>query len=224
MNDTHLFRNGGSLVYRAQMSDGAKKDDDPKKDDVVEAPTSGPAKLATVRTTPPPIPPELLKEARSRVDPNVFIVQLGPRIDPHEMVSVTKAMLNVFQEDEERSLRNYIARSNAVTENKLKDPDEIEKRKTNGNRRLLRCVVALLACVMLGGGLAYSMLHGTVVLAGLMLTIGGMALCATALLASGESVTTTDLVRIANAFKLQLAPDAPKPDTNEASKGKGKKR
>src|SRR5207253_391678 len=86
-----------------------------------------------------------------------------------------------------------------IIEAKLKDPDEVEKRRNNGVRRNLKLLIGFIALLVIGGGIAGALLKGPIIVVSLLLLIGAVSIAMLGPLASGESVTASDVAQILNA-------------------------
>ena len=165
-------------------------------------------KGALVKRTQDLILPELLEAIRqegAHVDINVLLVQLVQKTDdPDAIVENSEKMLAVAQKYEEKRVENFMRMADAIIDVKNRDPDKVEKRRNNRMRRCLKGVVGACALGGLGGGAAVVALGGSIVVAAALLAAGSIALAMSGPLASGESMSSNDVVRIMNALRTML--------------------
>jgi hypothetical protein len=166
-----------------------------------------------------PILPEVLPATRNRVDVNIFLFQVAQRVDPSEMVATTRQMFELINEFEHKDVELFKARADALIDAKTRDPDEVDKRKSNAVRRVLKIVVAVLAAVMLFGGIGIAAYQGSIVVAALLISSGAVGLAMIVFLATGESLTASDLVRVITAAARSSHP-LPQPPPDPEQKGK----
>jgi hypothetical protein len=181
----------------------------PKEDQPPGQKPEGEKAPVLARKTQEVILPELLETIRqegAHVDINVLLVQLGKRgDDPGEFVVNAEKILEVAQKYEDRRVENFKRMAHAIIEVKLRDPDEVEKRRNNGMRRFLKGVIGGCAVVGLGGGIAALPLGASIVTIGALLSVGVLALAMCGPLATGESMSSNDVVRIMNAMRTMFS-------------------
>lgn len=102
---------------------------------------------------------------------------------------------------EDHRLKTWQQRAQAVIDVKSKDPDEIEKRQNNQVRRGLKITVGACAVLGCGGAVVGAIVGAGIVVTGMLATIGAISLAMLTPLASGESVSSNDTVRILEAVK-----------------------
>lgn len=127
------------------------------------------------------------------------IIQKAPSTE--EMVKQSKAMIELAEHDAQARVRVFRETAAAVIEAKNNDPDEKAKRADNKLRRCLKVVLASSMVLCLAGGIASVIGGGSVVLSGLLLVIGAVGLAMLGPLASGETLSTSDVVQLVNAVK-----------------------
>lgn len=145
---------------------------------------------------------EAIRREGGHVDVNVILVQLIKRAErPEEVFAQAEKFLEVAQKFEDHRVANFQRMSNAIIDVKTRDPDEIDKRKNNQVRRALKGVVGGCALVSLGGAITSIALGGGIVVTGLLVAVASVSLAMTGPLASGESMSSNDAVRIVNAVR-----------------------
>lgn len=155
-------------------------------------------------------------EQGSQVNINVLLVQLTQRATTsEETLASAERAFELARKFEHQRLEDFKARTDAVIEIKNKDPDEVEKRANNRTRRHLKYGLASCALGGLSGGLALALAGGSIVPCGLLLGVGAMSVALLGPLASGESVSSNDVVRIVQSlrslFPSQSPPQSPQP-------------
>jgi hypothetical protein len=171
---------------------------------------------------------ETLRQEGKHVDVNVLLVQLIQKSkDTDNVVEISERMLAVAQRFEDQRVENFMRMANAIIDVKQRDPDEQEKRRNNRMRRGLKVVVGACAIGCLGGGIACVLYGGSMVVTSLLVAVGAIALAMSGPLASGESMSSNDVVRIVSAMKGML-PDRGEVEedegTGQSSSPKGRKR
>lgn len=159
------------------------------------------------------IPSEIIQATRGRLDPNVILIQVTQRVEPAEMVEAARQVFGLIEEYDQRDLELFRARTNALIDARIRDPDEIDKRKNNATRRSLKGALVGLSTVSLGGGIAVALVGGPIVVAALLLAAGGLGIAMIGPLASGESVTSNDVVRVITAMQRKLPSDPQQQET-----------
>lgn len=145
---------------------------------------------------------EAAKAIGGQIQINVLLQQVAARApSTDDLVKQSKALIELAEQDAQARVRIFKETAAAVIDAKRNDPDEIDKRRHNGLRRGLKMVLAGATILALGGGIAAVIGGGSVVLAGLLLVIGAVGLAMLGPLASGESMSTNDVVQLVNAVK-----------------------
>ena len=164
---------------------------------------------------------EAIKQERSQIDVNILLIQVVNKSeDPDKMIASSKQILELTQQYEDQRLKNFKERANAIIDIRTRDPDEVEKRKNNSVRRILKLVLA--ASIVLGGvGAVFAVVkEANILLAGILAVIAGLGIAVSAPLASGESISSNDVVRIFGAVKglFGTPPQQVPPAKNQRSK------
>jgi len=170
---------------------------------------------------------EALRQEGAHVDVNVLLVQLISKTkDPDAIVLNSEKMLAVAQSYEEARVENFRRMADAIIDVKNRDPDELEKRRNNRMRRCLKGIVGGCSLVGLGGGIAGILAGSNIIVVGALLTAGCIALAMSGPLATGESMSSNDVVRIVSAMRMRLPERRGDGDGDEeegAAKGSGSK-
>lgn len=167
---------------------------------------------------------EALRQEGSQVDFNVLLVQLVNKTeDPNAIVLNSEKMLAITQRYEETRVENFRRMANAIIDVKNRDPDELEKRRNNRMRRCLKGIVGGCSLVGLGGGIAGILAGGNVIAIGALLTAGCIALAMAGPLATGESMSSSDVVRIVGAMRLVPGRGGRSEDRSPSRSGKRKR-
>lgn len=144
---------------------------------------------------------EAIQREEGRIDVNVILVQLVQKSEnPEAFVEKAERVLAVTQRFEEQRVENFKRMAHAVIEAKTADPDEVDKRRNNRARRALKLTVAGVMVVSVVGAVTNAAAAGGIVLTGLFVIIGALALAMAGPLATGESMSPMDVVRIVKAF------------------------
>jgi hypothetical protein len=164
--------------------------------------------------------PEILAAAKqegAKVDVNVLLIQLSQKSQtPDELVLNSERVLDLARKFEDHRLESFKKMADAVIAVKNSDPDELEKRRNNGMRRRLKGVIATCVVASLASCIWVATMSGNVVLASLLGGVGMMGLGALVPLASGESVSSNDVVRMFAAMSSFLRPKAdPEPEKRD---------
>lgn len=145
---------------------------------------------------------EVIRQEGSRVDVNVLVVQLvNQAADPAELILKSEEILALAQKFEDHRVANFQRLADAIIEVKTRDPDEIEKRRNNRIRRALKTVVGSCAVASLGAAIVTVWIGAGIVATGLFVTMGALSLAMAGPLASGESMSSRDVVRIIDAIR-----------------------
>lgn len=146
---------------------------------------------------------EALKQERiGQININILLQRVTEKHeDPDVMLERTEKMLALADRYERDRLKAFQERANAIIDVKLRDPDEVEKRHNNRARRCLKYAVGVMSISSLAGTIYCVAVGASVVLAGLLGCAGALGLAMLGPMASGESVSSTDIVRIVNAIR-----------------------
>lgn len=146
---------------------------------------------------------EAIKQERiGQININVLLqgVTAGEK-DPDRLIASTERMLELADRYEQNRLRAFRERADAIIAVKQRDPDEIEKRNNNRARRCLKYSVAGMSVASLGIAVVCVIMQAGVVITGLFASAGALGLAMLGPMATGESVSSTDIVRIVNAIR-----------------------
>jgi hypothetical protein len=184
------------------------------------------ANAALARRSADLLLPEVLAAVRqegAKIEVNVLLANITEKSQsPEELVKYSEELLDIARKFEDHRVETFKKMSGAVIEAKTKDPDEIEKRANNGMRRRLKGVLAIGGIGSIFGAVAVGLYGGNLLVAVLLGTVGAMCLATLGPLASGESVSSNDMVRMfsawASAFRPPLKQD--KPSADERRKGR----
>jgi hypothetical protein len=171
-------------------------EDEKKKDDkaLEQKPTQAPTVL----------PPEFVEMLKgTTINVNNLLVQIGNKTqDPKEFIKDSKELLDIAKAFDAQRFEQFKKHGETIIDFKTRDPDEIEKRRNNRARRFLKYLVGGGGAVGIVGGLASLWIPGVpLAIAGLLLASGAVCLTLSAVLASGESVSTNDVVNIVRAVR-----------------------
>src|SRR3954470_14295474 len=177
------------------MADQDDSNDDSKRD----------AGLVSLAENSDVIIPQLVEAFRkggAPLDINVLLVQVIRKThDPVEALESSRQLIAMVKDIEQERVENFRNMANAVIEVKQRDPDEIEKRRNNKMRRLLKGLVGACAIGGLGGGIAGVAMGANLVVTSLLVAAGCLGLALSGPLAAGESVSSNDVVRIVSALR-----------------------
>jgi hypothetical protein len=194
---------------------------------------SEPAKSDATSITPASrqeiVPIEVIEAMRSQgVDVNVLILNLVNRTTTGaEARESAREALELAKEFENFQLEAFKQRASAIIDAKTRDPDEIDKRASNANRRQLKLAIAVLGLGGLAGAGAVIYVGGGVALGLLLAAIGAVAVASLAILASGESLSANDVVKMINAVGRANRREPPPPSSrppSEPRRARGGKR
>jgi len=133
---------------------------------------------------------------------NVLLQQVVDKApSTEELVKQTKALIELAEQDAQARLRIFKDTAAAFIEAKTNDPDEKDKRAHNRLRRCLKIVLAGVTVCVLIGGITAVIAGGSIVLSGLLLVIGAVGIAMLGPLASGESLTPSDVVQLVTAVR-----------------------
>jgi hypothetical protein len=142
----------------------------------------------------------LRQEKSGQINVNILIQQVSEKAqNPQEIIVETERALELAKKWQDTSLQAFRDRVAAVVEAKLTDPDEIEKRHNNKARRRLKYLIGVIALIGLAGGIGTAAAAGNIIVVTLLLLIGAVAVAMLGPLASGESVSASDIVQILQA-------------------------
>ncbi len=179
------------------------------------------------QTTESLIIPELAEAIRregGHVDVNVLLVQVVNKSDPADMVVRSEKMLEIAEKYEAQRVENFKRMAAAIIDVKNRDPDEIEKRANNKVRRCLKGIIGGYAVVGLLGGITTAALGGSLGIALSLMSTAGLALALLGPLATGESVSSNDIVRIVGAMRTFFSAGSSKPRPEPPTPAPAKRR
>lgn len=178
--------------------------------------------IVTVDTSLVPEVIEAIREERvGGININILLQRVTEQHeDPDAVIVRTEKMLALAEKYEQSRLKAFTDRANAIIDVKTRDPDEIEKRQNNRARRCLKYAVAGTALTMLGAAVFSVWIGAGIVITGLFGCAGALGLAMMAPMATGESVSSTDVVRIVNAIRGAAEAQEEQP----ADSGKRKRR
>ncbi len=174
---------------------------------------------------PKPLHVEIVEnplQGQPAINVNILLQQVTRDADPSQALENADKALELAKKWEDHNLQVFKQRAEAAIQYKERDPDELEKRKSNGLRRSLKKVIATGGIIGVGGMLTVAGLGGSMVVAVLSGLVGAVCLASLAPLASGESVSAAEVVNIINAIARGM-PQA-KGEQHNQNQGKGKKR
>lgn len=160
---------------------------------------------------------ETLRQEGGRVDINVLLVNLANKIeDPDEIAEQSEKILELARKFESHRVSNFQRMADAIIDVKERDPDEKEKRRNNRARRALKGVVG--SCALTGtiGAVVSIALGGGIVVTGLLVSVAAVGLAMSGPLASGESMSSNDAVRIVHAVGKALGSPSDKPEDSKS--------
>lgn len=164
---------------------------------------------------------EAIQEGEGRIDVNVILVQLSQKAeDPDAFIEKAERVLTVTERFEQQRVENFRRMAEAVIEAKRADPDEVDKRRNNRARRALKFTVAGAMVVAVIGAVINAAVGGGIVLTGLFVIVGTLALAMAGPLATGESLSPADVVRIVTALSDALPPRRKRKEEDEKSPSK----
>lgn len=199
-------------------------DDEKKSDEKSLAPPAGQEQPKPGAVVPSSVlPPELAEALKAgTINVNNLLIQIGNKTqDPKEFLRDTKELLELSKAFDAQRLGHFIAQGNAIIDMKNRDPDEVEKRRNNRTRRFLKYLVGGGGMVCIGAGiLGLSFASMPIAIAAILFGTGAVCLPLTAVLASGESVSTSDVVSIFRAVTglADKSRVTPRPEQSESRK------
>ena len=149
----------------------------------------------------PEIVEALKGEGAAQININILLRHVIERAEsPERLQQQVQALIALHAEFEAQRLKAFKARTQAIIDAKSRDPDEIEKRSNNLVRRQLKRAIAVCA---IGGNLGalFSVASGgPIVLTGSLAVVGVVCIAMLGPLASGESISSNDVVRMVTAL------------------------
>lgn len=140
------------------------------------------------------------QEKQGQINVNILIQQVSEKSNnPEEIITQTERVLELAEKWEARRVQAFRDRVDAIVEAKTKDPDEIQKRQSNKVRRGLKVLLGFIAPTAILGGIAVAAIGGNIIVVALLLLIGVVTVAMLGPLASGESVSASDVVQIIQA-------------------------
>lgn len=137
----------------------------------------------------------------------VFVQVTQHEEDPDRWAEQMKTSLQVMKDYEKANIEITRERLNVLREAKEQDPDGIDKRSNNQTRRGLKWVIAAMAIMCLALGVAFCYFGQPDNVISLVLGIGAMLGVGLLVLASGESISADDVVRVIQAVRSQPGSD-----------------
>lgn len=170
-----------------------------------------PGKLTKPDTSLAPEIVEALKiEGNAQININILIQKVAEKAQTPEMaLQHIDTAIELSRKYEDHRLDTFRARTRAIIDAKENDPDEIEKRLNNRTRRQLKGVIATCAVVGIAGALVSAAVGGGIVITGLLAAFAGVSIAMSGPLASGESISSTDVVRMVQALGDVIGKTAP---------------
>jgi hypothetical protein len=172
--------------------------------------------------------PELIAAARqegAKIEVNVLLATITEKSQsPQELVLYSEQVLEIARKFEDHRVETFRKLADAVIEVKTKDPDEVEKRANNGMRRRLKAVIATCGIGCLAGTILVGSIGGSLLATVILGTAGAMCLAMLGPLASGESLSASDGVRLFRAATGFLKTAVPMVGPREPQQQRRKKR
>ena len=163
-------------------------------------------------------------ETSGQININILLQQVTEKEEsPDRALEHADALIKLSERYEEHRLKTFQARTQAIIDAKANDPDEIEKRSNNRVRRQLKVVIAGCAITGIGGAMVSAVIGASMVVTGLMASIGVVSIAMLGPLASGESISSTDVVRMVNAIG-DLFGKAGRSSNDRARRSNGKRK
>lgn len=137
------------------------------------------------------------QDKSGQINVNILIQQATEKAHTSsEIITTTEQAIELARKHDEARIESFKARVEAIIDAKTRDPDEIQKRKNNGVRRCLKLMIGGIAIVAISGGITVAAVGGGIVVATLLLLTGVVSVAMMGPLASGESVSASDVVQI----------------------------
>lgn len=163
-------------------------------------------------------------EAGGQININVLLQQVIEKEEsPDRALAHADALIRLSERYEEHRIKMFQTRIQAIIDAKANDPDEIEKRSNNRVRRRLNAVIAGCAIAGIGGAVVSAAMGASMVVTGLMACVGVVLMTMLGLLASGESISSTDIVRMVNTIG-DLVGKTSRSGNDQTRKSNGKRR
>ena len=162
---------------------------------------------------------EVLKgEGGGQININILLQHVTETAEtPERLLQHADALITLSARYEDHRIEAFRARTQAIIDAKLRDPDEIEKRSNNLVRRQLKRVLAVCAISGILGALLSVAGGGPIVVTGFLAAIGVVSIAMLGPLASGESISPNDVVRMVKALGDVVSRNrTPGPDGPEA--------
>ena len=184
-----------------------------------------PDKLQNVGTQLAPEIVEALKiEGVAQININILLQQAAEKAEsPDAVLQHAESLIELSRKYEEHRLSAFRDRTHALIEAKERDPDEVEKRSNNRIRRILKYVIAACAISGIGGALLSVVIGGGIVVTGLLAAVGVVSIAMAGPLASGESISPNDVVRMVHALGDVIGKTA-SPQNEQTSQSRRKRR
>lgn len=164
---------------------------------------------------------DLFQREGERIDVNVLLVNIVQKTDSTDkFLEEAEKLLGIAKRFEEERLSNFQRTADAVIDVKNRDPDEIEKRANNKIRRVLKIILASTSAAgAVGSGIGIWS-GSSLVITGMLVALTGVCVSMLGPLASGESISSNDIVRIIHAVRQALPrisfADSPREDSKES--------
>ena len=171
----------------------------------------------------PPLAPEIVEalkiEGDAQININILIRQVAEKTkNSEEALQHVEAVIELSKKYEDHRLDTFRARTQAIIDAKENDPDEIEKRLNNRTRRLLKGVIAVCALAGIAGALVSAIVGGGIVITGLLAAFASVSIAMSGPLASGESISSSDVVRMVQALGNVIGKTTPPPSGHGSRK------
>lgn len=152
----------------------------------------------------PALPLEIVEALRNegvaQININILLQQVTQNAaNPETALQHAEAVMELSRKYEEHRISAFRERTQAVIDVKKRDPDEVEKRLNNRIRRVLKWAIAACAITGIGGAVLSAAAGGGIVLTGLLALVGVVSIVMSGPLASGESISSSDAIRMVRA-------------------------
>ena len=175
----------------------------------------------TISLIVPEVVEALKQEQVGQININILLAQVSQKADSTEkFIEQAEQLIRVAERYEEHRVTAFKSRAEAIIDIKTRDPDEVDKRRSNECRRALKWIISGCAIVGLIGTVVCAVSLGNVLVTGALLIITVIALAMLGPLASGESISSNDVVRIVTAARGLLATSP----SETSGDGQGKKK
>jgi hypothetical protein len=175
---------------------------------------------------PAPLPVEIIEAldaANTSVNVNLLLIELIQKSQASEFLERTDKLIEIVQKFELSRVENFRARADAIIDAKTRDPDEQDKRANNRTRRYLKYMIGALAPAGLVAATLGMWQGAPALVVTTLLTIVAVSLALAGRLAAGESVTTTDIVRIVREIGGFRTRNSEEPTVEQKKSGRGKR-